>query len=268
MLTKICTNLVSSCKVCHPVDDPSPISNEKSLNGALQAVERMDQQSIPVSREIVYHLLHKCVRQKDLIATRRVHSLMISNGLDSTAVLCDHLIRLFVSCGSLVEANQVFGKVSRPTVYTWNAIILAHAKLGETKRALEMYHTMLEMGIRADKVTFLCVLKACGDTGSIDQGRLVHGQITSSGLESDINIGNTLVDMYAKCRSVGEAQKVFDELSAHDVVSWSVMIAAYALQSEGISALELYEKMQQVGIEPSKVTFFVYIESLWLCRCY
>eukprot|EP00249_Psilotum_nudum_P036207 c656_g1_i1 orf=3-233(-) len=61
--------------------------------------------------------------------------------------------------------------------------------------------------------------------------------------------------MYAKCGSLDEARRAFDKLPNRNVVSWSTMIAGYALHGQGIPALELFQKMRQEGIEPDKVSF-------------
>ncbi len=42
------------------------------------------------------------------------------------------------------------------------------------------------------------VLKACAGVAAIEEGRCVHQQIIRSGLESDVFVGSSLVDMYAK----------------------------------------------------------------------
>lgn len=155
----------------------------------------------------------------------------------------------------LVGSKSSLLEGSKPTVYTWNAIISAHTKLGESERATELYHRMQQQGVRPDKVTFLCILKACGSLKAIFQGSLMHDQILQSGLESNVIIGSTLVDMYAKCGRLKEAHKVFAQLSNRDVVAWGTIIAGYAQQGDGISALELFEQMQKEDIKPSIITF-------------
>eukprot|EP00249_Psilotum_nudum_P003563 c17013_g1_i1 orf=231-605(+) len=107
------------------------LCEEGRLDQAVQAVEVMEQRGIPINRNIVHSLLKICTGKKDLAAVRRVQSLMVRSGFDSIVVFCDHLIRLFASCGQLLEAEQVFRKVAKPSLYTWSAIISANAKLGQ-----------------------------------------------------------------------------------------------------------------------------------------
>jgi pentatricopeptide repeat protein len=48
----------------------------------------------------------------------------------------------------------------------------------------------------------------------IEEGRCVHQQIIQSGLESDVFVGSSLVDMYAKCGRVEDAGNVFKKMSS------------------------------------------------------
>jgi len=63
------------------------------------------------------------------------------------------------------------------------------------------------------------VLKACASRAAIEEGRCVHQQIMQSGLESDVFVGSSLVDMYAKSGSIEDAGNVFKKMSSQDVVS-------------------------------------------------
>eukprot|EP00250_Pteridium_aquilinum_P035250 c8991_g2_i1 orf=120-1457(+) len=223
--------------------------------GAFEASAIMGRHGIPVSKNILSCLLQGCLRNQDLSGGRHVHSLMVNAKLDSNAFLGDHLIRLFTACGSLQEATQVFRKIIKPSIYTWTAIISSHVKLGESESALHLYHEMLQQGIPANNIVLLCMLKACGRIGALELGRVIHSQIIELELECDVRIGNTLVDMCAKCGDLEDARKLFDKLPQRDVVSWGAMITGYAQRELGLPALELYGKLKHEGFTPSKVIF-------------
>ncbi len=54
-------------------------------------------------------------------------------------------------------------------------------------------------------------------------------------------MGSSLIDMYAKCGSMEEAQSVFNNMSSHNVVSWNIMILGHVKCGQGQEALELYK---------------------------
>jgi pentatricopeptide repeat protein len=60
-------------------------------------------------------------------------------------------------------------------------------------------------------------MNACASVVAIEEGRCVHQQIIQNGLESDVFMGSSLVDMYAKCGSIGDAWRVFNKMPSRDV---------------------------------------------------
>ncbi|CAK9256411.1 unnamed protein product [Sphagnum jensenii] len=55
-------------------------------------------------------------------------------------------------------------------------------------------------------------------------GRLVHKQLIQTGCESDVFVGSSLVDMYAKCGDIEDAWRVFNKMPSRNVVTWTSMI--------------------------------------------
>ena len=61
--------------------------------------------------------------------------------------------------------------------------------------------------------------------------------------------------MYSKCGDLGSAQKVFDEMSERNVVSFSAMMGGYALYGRCREVFELFERMIFDGLEPDGPIF-------------
>jgi hypothetical protein len=70
----------------------------------------------------------------------------------------------------------------------------------------------------------------------IEEGRCVHQQIIQSGLESDVIVGSSLVEMYAKCGSIEDAW-----MSSQNVVTWNAILRGCAMQGHGEEALKHFE---------------------------
>ncbi|KAE8670009.1 putative Glycosyl hydrolase family 10 protein [Hibiscus syriacus] len=50
---------------------------------------------------------------------------------------------------------------------------------------------------------------------------------------NDVAMGNALIDMYAKCVEIKDANKVFNEMDERNVVSWTSLIAGYGKHGYG-----------------------------------
>jgi pentatricopeptide repeat protein len=101
----------------------------------------------------------------------------------------------------------------------------------------------------------LSILKACASPSALKWGKEVHACIRHGGFESDVRVGTALLAMYAKCGSVEAARKTIDKLGSRDVMSWNVMIGAYAESGCGEEAYGLLLQMRQEGVQPSAVNY-------------
>jgi pentatricopeptide repeat protein len=82
-----------------------------------------------------------------------------------------------------------------------------------------------------------CIKKALSD------GKLVHAHINGSGFRVEIYLQNTIVNMYAKCGSLADARRAFNQMPERDAFSWTVMIAAYSRHGFAEEALALFNLM-------------------------
>jgi len=89
----------------------------------------------------------------------------------------------------------------------------------------------------------------------LKKGQQVHHQIIESGLETDVFVGSNLVDIYAKCGSLEDGWTIFKKMLFRDVVTWSTMILGHVKCRQGLKVIELFQQMQQEGVQPDSVTF-------------
>jgi len=156
---------------------------------------------------------------------------------------------MYVKCGSIEKAWTVFEKMPSQNVVTWTTIILGHVQCQRWQKALELFEKMQQEGVQADFVTFVGVLNACASILTPEEGRCVHQQTVEFGCDSDVFVGNGLVDMYAKCGSIEDAWRVFNKMPSQNVVTWSNMILGHVKCGQGQKELGMlwYWDMQSVG---------------------
>jgi pentatricopeptide repeat protein len=73
---------------------------------------------------------------------------------------------------------------------------------------------MKQEGVQPNSITFVGVLDPCASIVALEEGRCVHEEIIESGWDSDVFVVNSWVDMYAKCGSMEDAQRVLNEMSS------------------------------------------------------
>ena len=219
------------------------------------------QQQNPISFKHLFRLLQDCIKRKDIASGRKVHDIIKKNSLESNAFLGSHLIRMFASCGSLVDATEVFQMLSNPSIFSWGAIISAHSTLGHMEETISLYHSMCSSNIRPDGHVFVAVLKACSDSTSLREGRMIHVDVVRYKLDSNVFVTNILVDMYCKCGSLRDGQAVFDMSQEKTLVTWGALLSGYIQYGLPKKALYLFLKMQFKGLEVDNVVFISVLQA-------
>eukprot|EP01018_Ginkgo_biloba_P017192 Gb_07106 [translate_table: standard] len=126
---------------------------------------------------------------------------------------------------------------------------------GRLKEALDFFQLFEQRGIWADSSTYDSLLHVCVNKKALPEGKLVHAHIIQTGFKPKIYLGNRLVTIYAKCGSLVDARRVLDEMPELNVVSWTLMISAYAKHGYSKQALTLFYQMRLTGIQPNEFTF-------------
>ncbi|KAJ7298212.1 hypothetical protein O6H91_07G050300 [Diphasiastrum complanatum] len=199
-------------------------------------------------------LLQECCRSAALSEGKRVHALIIQNGLGQQRFLGNLLLSFYGKCGCLADAKAVFDEMPKKNLVSWNAMIAAHVSQGHHKAAFGLLEQMRGLGLEPNRVTLVTILNACAEPGFLEHGKRIHAQIQKKGFDSNVIVATALLKMYGKCGSVDDALRVFEAMPKHDVVSWTAMISAYVEHGYSIKAVELFKGMQQAGVNPNKIT--------------
>ncbi|XP_072976408.1 pentatricopeptide repeat-containing protein At5g66520-like [Typha angustifolia] len=165
------------------------------------------------------------------------------------------MIRGYAMGGNVSAAREIFDKICERDVFSWSLMISAYAQSRQSNEALKLFHEMQLVNVVPDEVTMVSVLSACGDTGALGVGLVIHKFIERNSIEIDLRLGTSLVDMYSKCGDIDNALIVFHKLRKRDVLAWSSMIIGLANHGLGKVALEFFHKMIEEGIKPNEITF-------------
>ncbi|XP_073006932.1 pentatricopeptide repeat-containing protein At4g19191, mitochondrial [Typha latifolia] len=190
-----------------------------------------------------------------------VHSLAIKSGMDSDVSVLNTLISLYSKCGDVEAARDCFDKMAKRTCVSWTALISGYTQRGDIDEATNLFFAMEATGERPDAVTVVALLSACSQIGALELGRLMNRYALANGFAENILVGNALIDMYAKCGYIGEAQRLFDSMSERTIISWTAMIMGYAMNGDFIKALDLFTQMLDAGLKPNHVTFLAVLQA-------
>ncbi|XP_058772544.1 pentatricopeptide repeat-containing protein At3g03580-like [Vicia villosa] len=203
----------------------------------------------------VVSVLPVCADSENVVMARVAHGYALKVGLLSHVKVGNALVDVYGKCGSEAACKKVFDEMDERNEVSWNAIITGFCFRGFYMDALDAFRLMIDAGMRPNPVTISSMLPVLGELGLLKMGMELHGFSLRMGIESDIFIGNSLIDMYAKSGLSCKASTIFNTMGERNVVSWNAMVANFAQNRHHFAAVELVRRMQAHGETPNNVTF-------------
>ncbi|KAH7437149.1 hypothetical protein KP509_05G058700 [Ceratopteris richardii] len=171
------------------------------------------------------------------------------------------LVDMYAKCGFLEKAREVFDELLMHNTVSWNALICGYSEHDQGEEVLKCFEEMQHGGISPDIVTFILCLQACGNLGAVGKGLELHAEIERRCLLGAELVGNTLVDMYAKCGTLRRAQNLVDNLPLRDVVTWTALMRGYAHVGEVENVFLAFERMLNDLVRPDPISFVVILNT-------
>ncbi|XP_023003968.1 pentatricopeptide repeat-containing protein At4g21065-like [Cucurbita maxima] len=198
----------------------------------------------------------------DIKLGKMIHGAVVQMGFIRDVYTSTALVHMYCSCLSISDASQLFDEMPERNSVTWNALITGYTHNRKFKEAINAFRGMLAAGAEPSERTMVVVLSACSHLGALNQGKWIHDFIYQNKLRLNVFVGTALIDMYAKCGVVEEAEKVFEEIRDKNVYTWNVLISGYGMNGQGNAALQAFSRMLMENFKPDAVTFLGL-----LCAC-
>uniref|UniRef100_A0A0D9W8N2 DYW domain-containing protein n=1 Tax=Leersia perrieri TaxID=77586 RepID=A0A0D9W8N2_9ORYZ len=270
--------------------------------------------------------LRSCGSRRSLPGARALHGRLVTAGLASAVFLQNTLLHAYLSCGSLPDARRLLqADIREPNVITHNIMMNGYAKLGSLSDAEELFDRMPRRDVASwntlmsgyfqsgrfldgletfvslhrsgdslpNAFTFGCVMKCCGALGWHELAPQLLGLFWKFGFWDDPDVETALVDMFVRCGyvdiasrffsrierptifcrnsmlsgnaklyGVDHAIEYFESMPERDVVSWNMMIAALSQRGRVREAIDLVVEMHRKGVRLDSTT---YTSSLTAC---
>eukprot|EP01018_Ginkgo_biloba_P022819 Gb_03626 [translate_table: standard] len=147
---------------------------------------------------------------------KKIHEYIIRSGFQPNVFVGSALVDMYVKCGSIEIARQVFDKMPERNVVSWSTMIAGYAQNGHIDEALKLFEKMPERNV----VSWTAMVAGYAQNGKVD-----------------------------------EAFELFQKMPEPNVVSWTAMIAGFAQNDRFDEALEIFRQMQLTGSKPDSSTF-------------
>lgn len=216
---------------------------------ALTLFREMHEAGILMNSYTAVGVLQACAELLLLKLGMEIHASLLKNNREFEIYEGNALSVMYAKCGCMGEAFRIFGEMGEKDNISWNSLLSGYVQNGLYEEAIVFFHEMLECGFKPDQVSVISIASALGRLRNLLTGKEVHAYAIKQGFDSDLQVGNTVMDMYTKCNHVIYAERVFHKMPAKDYISWTTIIACHAQNSCHMKALNLFREVQKRGME-------------------
>ncbi|KAK9072101.1 hypothetical protein SSX86_008533 [Deinandra increscens subsp. villosa] len=217
---------------------------------------------------------------------KQIHAFSIKINLVDTLVVSGSLIDMYSKHGDLRSAHNIFNQPNAKDLINWTSIVTAYATNGRTKEArelfnempernivsynamlkgytqnnkwedaLEVIHLISETNIYIDHVTIGLILTISAGLLDVEMGKQVHGYVYRHHFNSNLFVGNGLLNMYGKCGDLRSCRAWFYQMShLRDTISWNSILTGHARHKRSEEVMMVIRKMIE-ETPPTKHTF-------------
>ncbi|PON62684.1 DYW domain containing protein [Trema orientale] len=166
------------------------------------------------------------------------------------------MVAAYANSGRLSDATQLFSETPIKTPITWSSLISGYCRHERETEAFRLFWQMQIEGQMPSQFTLGSVLRLCSMLGLLQRGEQIHGYTIKTGFDSSDFVLTGLVDMYAKCKHILEAEYLFGmSPDSKNNVMWTAMVTGYSQNGECFKAMKCFRAMRSEGVESNQFTF-------------
>ncbi|XP_024539162.1 pentatricopeptide repeat-containing protein At1g11290, chloroplastic-like [Selaginella moellendorffii] len=237
--------------------------NERTILAAIKACACIAEREVDHGRFVKIKALEKGMA---------VHRLAAREGCDSNDFVASSLVFMYCKCGCLREAERVFSSMIQSNAVAWSSLMHGYADNGLAREALNLFEVLqLEHDRHAmagDPWAFVAAAKACAILAtqescqdfneklvpmeSLEKGMAIYARAIEKSSHSSTFVSNSLIDMFLKCGSVVDAQRVFTRMEFRgEPNSWTFVAALKACSNlaDLETGREIHKEICRRGME-------------------
>ncbi|KVH91328.1 pentatricopeptide repeat-containing protein At1g31790 [Cynara cardunculus var. scolymus] len=252
-------------KILQLVKNPTRklISTTAETTTSSDVLRLLDCLGFPVPDALYISLIKECTHFRDADGALLLHAHFIRSRRNQPRLtLLNLILIMFVSCGCIQNARQVFDEMTKRDFNTWAIMIAAYTDSGDYEEVIKLFinsqlRYLIDSSVRFPASWLLvCVLKACANTLNLKLGQQIHGGLLKSGYSDDLFVSSSLINFYGKIGCFDGGDLVFDQISCRrNVVVWTARINNNCKKERFHEVLDVFKEMGKEGIRKNSFTF-------------
>ncbi|XP_065852649.1 pentatricopeptide repeat-containing protein At3g22150, chloroplastic isoform X2 [Euphorbia lathyris] len=186
---------------------------------------------------------------------QQIHAFLAKSLTVLPVTLMNSIIAMYSRCNSINTSFEVFEKMPKRDVVSWNTMISGFIQNGLDDEGLMLVYEMQKQKFKIDSVTVLSLLSAASNLRNKEIGKQTHAYLVRNNIQFD-GMDSYLVDMYAKSGLIMTAACVFGRscVKDRDLATWNAMLAGYTQNGLILDACVTFRQMLEQNLRPNAVT--------------
>ncbi|KAL2323345.1 hypothetical protein Fmac_027724 [Flemingia macrophylla] len=229
---------------------------------ALELFQEMQICGVTPDETALVGAISACTHVAALELGKCIHAYISKNILQVNVILSTTLIDMYMKCGCVENAMQVFNAMEEKGVSTWNAVILGLAMNGLVEQSLKMFADMKKRTL-PNEITFMGVLGACRHMGLVDEGRhYFSSMVHEHKIKPNIKHYGCMVDLLGRAGLLKEAEELIESMPmAPDVATWGALLGACTKHHNNEMGERIGRKLIQ--LQPDHDGFHVLLSNIY-----
>ncbi|KAG6500623.1 hypothetical protein ZIOFF_040471 [Zingiber officinale] len=189
---------------------------------AVELYQRMLDTGIELNKFTFPFVLKACSALEALADGILIHEHAKKAGLELDVFVSTALLDMYLKCGWLEDAHEVFCRMPQKDVVAWNALVSGYALNGRYQEAVRCLLQMQRTGNISNPSTIVALLPIVGQAKALIQGKSIHAVCIRRRVDKgDVLVNTALLDMYGKFECLVRARRIFDSMSfRNEVAGW------------------------------------------------
>ncbi|RWW89748.1 hypothetical protein BHE74_00001217 [Ensete ventricosum] len=197
-------------------------------------------------------ILPACSPVGGIRAGREVHGFAVRGYVDENVFVGTALIDMYSRCGQISCAERMFdGMVEKNTV-TYTTMLSGFGQHGLGEKALTLFSSMREAGVRPDGITFVALISGCSSSGLVDEGVAVYESMEEEyGVVATPEHHCCVVDLLGRAGRVEEAYELAKGLGDDGNYAgiWGTLLAACRVHRKLELGESVADRLFEIGKE-------------------
>ncbi|OWM73605.1 hypothetical protein CDL15_Pgr026704 [Punica granatum] len=208
-------------------------------------------------------VLSACAKLRALDLGQWIHVYSDNNGYRGNVYVGNALMDMYAKCGIVANAVDVFMRMERKDLISWNTIINCLAVHSRGSEALSMFQQMKHTDVNPDGITFVGVLCACTHMGLVTDGfSYFQSMIDDYLIEPKIEHYGCMVDLLGRAGLLAQAVDFVGKMPIKaDAVIWTALLGACKIYKNVEVAELALERL--IEIEPENPSNYVMLSNIY-----